>query len=85
MKKLKWISLILSATVVFVSILGCSSKPKTYTHGDWVIMHQGENECLLYDLTEQGREKEVLIFPTEVPGRKVVGTYYKKGGKLTYG
>ncbi len=77
MKKLKWISLILSATVVFISILGCGGIPYgcdlKFTHGDWVIIPQGENECLIYDLSIWGKKKEILVVPTEIAGKKVVG------------
>ena len=83
----KFLALVLCLTLVltcFTALLGCG-KPRTYTHGDWVIMHSAEGECLIFDLSEEGKQKEVLIFPTEVAGRKVTGTYFQQGGWFSGG
>ena len=83
----KFLALVLCLTLVltcFTALLGCG-KPRTYTHGDWVIMHSAEGECLIFDLSEEGKQKEVLIFPTEVAGRKVTGTYYEPSGLMGVG
>ena len=79
----KFLALVLCLTLVltcFTALFGCGPGFRTYTHGDWVIMHSAEGECLIFDLSEEGKQKEVLIFPTEVAGRKVTGTYYEPSG-----
>ena len=84
----KFLALVLCLTLVltcFTALFGCGPGFRTYTHGDWVIMHSAEGECKIFDLSEEGKQKEVLIFPTEVAGRKVTGTYYEKGGWYHYG
>jgi len=78
----KFLALVLCLTLVltcFTALLGCSGF-RTYTHGDWVIKHIGNGECLIKSLSKEGKKKEVLIFPTEVAGKKVVGTTYNPGG-----
>jgi len=79
----KFLALVLCLTLVltcFTALFGCGPGFRTYTHGDWVIMHSAEGECKIFDLSEEGKQKEVLIFPTEVAGRKVTGTYYESAG-----
>ena len=54
------------------------ANPRTHTHGDWEVIYESKTTCKIYDLSEQGKELEVVVIPTEIAGRKVVGfhTYY---------
>ena len=56
------------------------ANPRTHTHGDWEVIYESKTTCKIYDLSEQGKELEVVVIPTEIAGRKVVGfhTYTSK-------
>ncbi|MBE7062094.1 MAG: hypothetical protein E7382_06115 [Clostridiales bacterium] len=83
MKKL--ISSLLILVFCF-SFSGCTTpKPKTYVHGDWEVIYNEDGTCTIYDFSEEGKQKEVLVFPEEVAGREVIGTYYVHSGYYTNG
>lgn len=68
------------------SLAGCiTPKPKTYVHGDWEVIYNEDGTCTIYDFSEEGKQKEVLVFPEEVAGREVIGTYYVHSGYYTNG
>ncbi|MBQ9710571.1 MAG: InlB B-repeat-containing protein [Clostridia bacterium] len=56
------------------------ANPRTHVHGDWEVIYESKTTCKIYDLSEQGKELEVVVIPTEIAGRKVVGfhTYTSK-------
>ena len=67
-----FIILIINIFVISLFQIGCETKEyKQETIGDFIYaIGEGEN-CLLVSLSEEGKQKEILVFPTLVRGKKV--------------
>ena len=74
---------------IFVILMSSSCKNDDPFHakesGDWIYTIDvcGEGECAILGLSEIGKTREIIVFPTEIEGLKVVKYGKQKGYKFS--